>query len=92
MRADLWIAAFVLTALPGAAQRGVVNRVVVSAPTIRAGDTVKITASGTNPLSYQWKRNGADITGGTSAYRTAHGQARTEATETGSNITLDLIL
>jgi hypothetical protein len=32
------------------------------------------------------------ITGGTSAYRTAHGQARTEATETGSNITLDLIL
>jgi hypothetical protein len=26
-----------------------VNRVVVSAPTIRAGDTVKITASGTNP-------------------------------------------
>ncbi len=49
MRADLWIAAVVLTALPGAAQRGVVNRVVVSAPTIRAGDTVKITASGTNP-------------------------------------------
>ena len=32
------------------------------------------------------------ITGGTSAYRTAHGQARTEVTETGSNITLDLIL
>ena len=49
MRADLWVAALVLTALPVAAQRGVVNRVAVSAPTIRAGDTVKITASGTNP-------------------------------------------
>jgi hypothetical protein len=49
MRADLWIAAVVLTAVPVAAQRGVVNRVVVSSSTIRAGDTVKITASGTNP-------------------------------------------
>ena len=49
MRADLWVAALVLTAVPVAAQRGVVNRVAVSAQTIRAGDTVKITASGTNP-------------------------------------------
>ena len=32
------------------------------------------------------------ITGGTGAYRTAHGQARVEITETGSNITLRLIL
>ncbi len=49
MRADLWIATIVLTAVPVAAQRGVVNRVTVSSSTIRAGDTVKITASGTNP-------------------------------------------
>jgi hypothetical protein len=49
MRADLWIATIVLTAVPIAAQRGVVNRVAVSSSTIRAGDTVKITASGTNP-------------------------------------------
>ena len=49
MRADLWVAALVLTAAPIAAQRGVVNRVAVSSPTIRAGDTVKSTASGTNP-------------------------------------------
>jgi hypothetical protein len=32
------------------------------------------------------------ITGGTGAYRTAHGQARVEVTETGSNLTLRLIL
>ena len=32
------------------------------------------------------------ITGGTGAYRTAHGQARIEITETGSTVTLYLIL
>ena len=32
------------------------------------------------------------ITGGTGAYRTAHGQSRIEITETGSNVTVYLIL
>ncbi len=32
------------------------------------------------------------ITGGTGAYRTAHGQVRVEITETGGNLTLHLIL
>jgi hypothetical protein len=42
--------------------------------TIFAGQTAKfsVIASGTSPLTYQWRKNGADISGGTSAsYTTA---------------------
>jgi hypothetical protein len=37
--------------------------------TVTAGQTAtfNVTASGTSPLSYQWQKNGADITGATSA-------------------------
>ena len=37
--------------------------------TVRAGQTAKftVTATGTTPLSYQWKKNGVNITGATQA-------------------------
>lgn len=40
-----------------------------AAPTVTAGQTMtlQVAASGTAPLSYQWKRNGTDIPGATAA-------------------------
>jgi alpha-tubulin suppressor-like RCC1 family protein len=56
-----------LTVLPGAGAPGISVQPQSPAVTIGANATFTVTASGTAPLSYQWKRNGFVIAGATTA-------------------------
>ncbi|WKL03690.1 immunoglobulin domain-containing protein [Paenibacillus amylolyticus] len=61
--------------------------------------TFTVTASGDSPLSYQWKKNGTDITGATSATLTItnaqkvdEGSYTVEVTNTAGNVTSNAAL
>jgi len=64
------IAVFLLAlASPCSAQTSpsIISQPTNRTPVIGSDVTFSVTASGTNPLSYQWRRNGVNVSGGTAA-------------------------